>query len=387
VERDRHGAQPGLDRQPQHLGGEVGEPCEGLRHAHALGGVEGRRAEAEALDERVAEAAGAVQQNDGAPRLRDLAHHALGDLLAQGPCPALVGQERAAELDEEGGGHAAGTAHAGLEFPLLPRRQPLSEGRILGGADVGPRRPGGALRVGLPAGLRGGPGGGAAVHRHPGAGAHARHRGGAAASLGYLDPWVVFAVASAGAIAGDFCAYGMGRSKGRGLLERHGARFGLTPSRVGRAQELLRRNPFVAIVGGRFSAVTRAIVPFVAGCLSFRLGRFTAYNLVGGILWAGSSVLLGLLVGTGYHAAEHVLGRLLLAAVLGLAGLYLAYRVVRWVSPLIRRADAVAFLAAAAGVALFWVATENVAEGDNLARLDLTVQASWTRTTPTAWAA
>jgi undecaprenyl-diphosphatase len=51
-------------------------------------------------------------------------------------------------------------------------------------------------------------------------------------------------------------------------------------------------------------------------------------------------------------------------------GLYLAYRLVRLVSPLIRRADALAFLAAAAGIALFWVAAENVSEGDHLASID-----------------
>ncbi|HUR63447.1 MAG TPA: bifunctional DedA family/phosphatase PAP2 family protein [Candidatus Thermoplasmatota archaeon] len=194
--------------------------------------------------------------------------------------------------------------------------------------------------------------------------------GGAAASLGYLNPWVVFAVATVGAVGGDAAAYWMGRSQGRRFLERHGTRFGLTPPRVERSAQVLARNPFVAIVGGRFSAVTRAIVPFVAGCLSFRFGRFSAYNVIGAILWAGSSVLIGFLVGASYHAAEKVVGRFLLVALLALVGLSLAYRLVRLVSPSIRRADAVAFLAAAAGVALFWVAAANVAEGDHLANLD-----------------
>lgn len=199
--------------------------------------------------------------------------------------------------------------------------------------------------------------------------------GGAAASLGYLNPWVVFAVSTVGAIGGDAAAYWMGRSQGRRFLERHGTRFGLTPPRVERSAQVLARNPFVAIVGGRFSAVTRAIVPFVAGCLSFRFGRFSAYNVIGAILWAGSSVLIGFVVGASYHAAERVVGRFLLVALLALVGLYLAYRLVRLVSPSIRRADAVAFLAAAAGVALLWVAAENVLEGDNLARIDPKAQA------------
>lgn len=199
--------------------------------------------------------------------------------------------------------------------------------------------------------------------------------GGAAASLGYLNPWLVFAVAAVGAVAGDAAAYWVGRAQGRRFLERHGARFGLTPERIERTAQVLRRNPFVAIVGGRFSSVTRAIVPFVAGCLSFRFGRFTLHNVTGAILWAGSSVALGYAVGVGYHAAAKVVGGLLLAALAAGVGLYLAYRLVRLVSPLIRRADAVAFLAAAAGVALFWVAAENVSEGDNLVHLDPKAQA------------
>ncbi|HEX2066226.1 MAG TPA: VTT domain-containing protein, partial [Candidatus Thermoplasmatota archaeon] len=198
---------------------------------------------------------------------------------------------------------------------------------------------------------------------------------GAAASAGYLDPWGVLAAATLGAAAGDAGAYWIGHTQGRRFLDRHGARFGLTPPRLERTAALLQRNPFLAIVGGRFSAVTRALVPFVAGSLSFRIGLFMAYNAVGAVLWAGASVALGLAVGTGYHAAERIVGGVMLALVLCAAGLWLAYRVVRWVSPAIRRADAIAFLAAAAGVALFWVAAENVAGGDQMARVDPKAQA------------
>jgi undecaprenyl-diphosphatase len=193
---------------------------------------------------------------------------------------------------------------------------------------------------------------------------------GAAASLGSLNAWVVFAVSTVGAVIGDACAYWIGRSQGRRFLERHGPRFGLTPPRVARSAGLLERNPFVAIVGGRFSAVTRAIVPFVAGCLEYRFGLFSAYNVVGAVLWAGSSVILGYVVGASYHVAAKAFGGVVLVAVLALVGLYLAYRLVRLVSPLIRRRDALAFLAAAAGIALRWVTTANVLEGDHLARID-----------------
>ena len=59
-------------------------------------------------------------------------------------------------------------------------------------------------------------------------------------------------------------------------------------------------------------------MPFVAGCLSFRFGRFSAYNVVGAVLWAGSSVALGYVVGTSYGVLN--IGRRL-ALALALAGL------------------------------------------------------------------
>lgn len=152
--------------------------------------------------------------------------------------------------------------------------------------------------------------------------------GGVAAAQGGVDVVTVFGVAWAGAVAGDVASYGLGRRLGRGFLERHGPRVGVTPVLLGRAERIFERHGGKAILAGRFVGIVRALAPFLAGVSRMDARRFVAVDIVGAGLWAAAFTLLG------HEAAAHLdtalsaagRGKLVLLGVLAAGLLVLAVR-------------------------------------------------------------
>jgi membrane protein DedA with SNARE-associated domain len=56
-------------------------------------------------------------------------------------------------------------------------------------------------------------------------------------------------------------------------------------------------------------------MPFMVGCSQAPAKRFWFFNIIGGILWVFSSVLIGYVFGLGYHAIAGFVGRLVLIAI------------------------------------------------------------------------
>ena len=212
--------------------------------------------------------------------------------------------------------------------------------------------------------------------------------GGAAAGLGYLDAGAAVLVATFGAVLGDVSGYWAGRRGGRAFLLRFGARWGLRDHDLDRVGAALRRRPIMTIVLGRFNNLTRAFVPYAAGSVGFRRWRFLAINVVAGFAWALASVMLGVVFGRSYQAAELLVGRLLGMMLVLAVVFYLAYRALRWVHAGIRPSEAAWFVVATLALAGFLLVAEDVADHEGIVAYDAPV-AAWARdvaATP-AWGA
>lgn len=144
---------------------------------------------------------------------------------------------------------------------------------------------------------------------------------GVTAHGGGLPLWSVVAAAAVGAVLGDQVGFRLGRRFGPRLLDRvPGRRSGERVEAVGR---LLRRHGTWAVVGGRWTASLRALVPGLAGASGMGSGRFALGNLVGGVTWAGVVALLGFGAGAAYLRVLATLdraGEVGLAAAVVLAG-------------------------------------------------------------------
>jgi len=150
--------------------------------------------------------------------------------------------------------------------------------------------------------------------------------GGVAAFQGRASLAGVIVFAILGAIIGDSVGYAIGRRYGEPLLGRLPARV-VKPDHVARSKAAINRLGGKAVFVGRFTAALRVLVPGLCGMAGMHYRTFATWNITGGVIWAGGSVALGFLAGSGWRQLSRnltlggvVLAGLVLLALLGFLG-------------------------------------------------------------------
>ncbi len=130
--------------------------------------------------------------------------------------------------------------------------------------------------------------------------------GGVLASRGHLSLPALVTVVVIAAVTGPLIGYEIGRRLGARLF---GVRvLARMPGAVDRARAALRDRGGVAVIGGRFIAVARALIPAAAGAAGMPYRVFLIGNVVGGVAWGVGYCLLGYLAGSAYVAVERAVG-------------------------------------------------------------------------------
>ena len=119
---------------------------------------------------------------------------------------------------------------------------------------------------------------------------------GALAAGGALDIWTLNVLLVVAAIAGNQVNFAIGRYIGPRIFKSGGARF-LKPEYLERTHRFFERHGGKTIIITRFVPIVRTYAPFVAGLGAMEPGRFTAYNIAGGVLWIVSLTLAGYFFG------------------------------------------------------------------------------------------
>ncbi len=132
--------------------------------------------------------------------------------------------------------------------------------------------------------------------------------GGFLAAQGTLDWGDLMVLVCIGAVLGDSIGYEVGRYLGRERILRF-SWFGLRQKHLEQVEEFFRRHGGKAVFFGRFTALLRALTPFVAGSSGMGYPRFFLYNAAGGLVWGVGFVLLGYFVGASWQVAERWIGR------------------------------------------------------------------------------
>lgn len=121
--------------------------------------------------------------------------------------------------------------------------------------------------------------------------------GGVAAHQGLLKfPWVI-AAAAFGGMVGDQVLFFIGRYFGQPIL----ARFPRYQGKIEQAQALIRRHPYLFVIGCRFMYGFRIVGPVIIGASRLSPGIFIGLNIIGAIVWASLFVTLGYLGGEIIH--------------------------------------------------------------------------------------
>jgi membrane protein DedA with SNARE-associated domain len=114
-----------------------------------------------------------------------------------------------------------------------------------------------------------------------------------------INPVVLGACASLGAVIGDSIGYAIGRKGGRPLLAWLGGRFPkhFGEGHVATAERSFEKWGMWAVFFGRFIALLRIFAGPLAGVLRMPYWKFLIANLLGGVVWAGGTTAVVYYVG------------------------------------------------------------------------------------------
>lgn len=129
--------------------------------------------------------------------------------------------------------------------------------------------------------------------------------GGWYAATGDLNFFWVGAVGVLGNLVGSWIAYGVGRTMGRGVLDRYGRYVLIRSHDIDKAEVWWERYGDAATFFSRLLPVIRTFISLPAGIAKMPFGKFTLYTFLGVIPWTYALTYLGVVVEDNW---ERVLG-------------------------------------------------------------------------------
>lgn len=132
----------------------------------------------------------------------------------------------------------------------------------------------------------------------------------------------VILVGAAGELVGALIAYVIGRTGGRGFVDRFGKYVLLSHHDLDKAEAWYDRHSRFGVFGSRLLPVVRNFVAIPAGMAEVPIVRFTVLTAAGSLIWDGAFAGIGYSVGKHWHAivkdfsdVGYVLAVLIVAAV------------------------------------------------------------------------
>ena len=153
--------------------------------------------------------------------------------------------------------------------------------------------------------------------------------GGFLVKTGVLKIGDVIFVSALGAIIGDFIGYLLGKEYGYSFIARFGKYFFFKKERFEKVKRLMNHHTGKTLIVGRFNSLARSFAPFIAGSTNVSFLKFSIYNIIGGISWAISFVMIGYVSGKSYEIVSQYVGKFIfIAIVLSILIVYL-YRFIK----------------------------------------------------------
>jgi membrane-associated protein len=120
---------------------------------------------------------------------------------------------------------------------------------------------------------------------------------GAVCGLGMMSLPLLAALLIVAAILGDSLNYGIGKWMGPRVFASESSRW-LNRKHLETTHAFYERHGGKTIILARFIPIVRTFAPFVAGVGAMTYGKFIAYNIIGGVVWVVSFLVLGYAFGS-----------------------------------------------------------------------------------------
>jgi membrane-associated protein len=149
------------------------------------------------------------------------------------------------------------------------------------------------------------------------------------ASQGKLNIWLVILIATASAIVGDNLGYLLGRKLGRRVLTAPGPMQERRIEVIDAGDRFFAKHGPKAVFIGRWIALVRFAVAWLAGIDHMHFRTFFIYNALGAITWATTFGLVGFYAGKAAADAITKYGVYAAVALVALIVVFVVWRVVR----------------------------------------------------------
>ncbi len=128
---------------------------------------------------------------------------------------------------------------------------------------------------------------------------------GALCGIGLMSLPLAMVILLLAAILGDQCNFAIGRYFGPRVFQWEQSRF-FNRQAFDRAHAFYERYGGITIILARFMPFIRTFAPFVAGVADMNRARFTAYNVVGALVWVLGICTAGYFFGNLPFVREHL---------------------------------------------------------------------------------
>ncbi|MCX6799712.1 MAG: bifunctional DedA family/phosphatase PAP2 family protein [Candidatus Falkowbacteria bacterium] len=133
--------------------------------------------------------------------------------------------------------------------------------------------------------------------------------GGFLAKMGTLSLVNVIVVALIGAITGNVVGYFLGKKVGYSFIIKYGRYFFIKEHHFEKTKQLLHKHAGKAILFGNFNALTRSVIPFIAGATDIAFFKFFLFNLIGGAGLVLALTSIGYVFGQSYEIISVYIGK------------------------------------------------------------------------------
>lgn len=116
------------------------------------------------------------------------------------------------------------------------------------------------------------------------------------ASQGLFNVFTLGILLTVASIVGNSVGYYIGAAAGPRLFTRENSLL-FNKKHLYRAHEFYEKHGGITIILARFMPIVRTFVPVVAGMAQMDKGRYTLYNVIGGVAWIWSMLFTGYFLG------------------------------------------------------------------------------------------
>lgn len=129
-----------------------------------------------------------------------------------------------------------------------------------------------------------------------------------------LNMWLLGVLLTVAAIAGNSLGYAIGRYTGPRLFTRDDSLL-FKKKHLYRAQAFYERHGGKTLIIARFMPIVRTFVPVVAGLGAMKFRSYTAYNVLGAVLWIWSMLFIGYFLGRMVPGIENHITKVILVVI------------------------------------------------------------------------